>query len=292
MSGKQSGLVWDHVITGNKRLVLLALAEAAEHDGTRCYPSIGRLAWMTGLGRRTVQRAIDYLSSPEVGVLVRVRDEQPRRPTEWRLEVQRLPRKAPFRRGDRGERVGAKVTPWNDRPEGVPSATPQGANGDVVGASLVAPDPSSYSSDDSSESVISRWIEIRRDLARHRFIDERPLRSLRSAVNDALQRGVPANLVRRTIEEAARRTFANPLDVDDGVVAWLRAAEEEHEHEQCSRRAAQERAAAERDHDAAIEAERAELRRQYPGLTWSQIVARVAPLRAPEVDRTATARTW
>lgn len=272
MSGKQSGLVWDHVIAGNKRLVLLALAEAAEHDGTRCYPSIGRLVWMTGLGRRTVQRAIDYLSSPEVGVLVKVRDEQPRRPTEWRLEIQRLARKAPFRRGDRGERVGAKMTPSTGGPDEVPAATSQGANGERVGASLVAPDSSSYSSDDSSESAVSRWIELRRGLPRYRFIDASAIATLRAGIRDAEQRGVSAAVIRAAIEEAARRPFANPAGAEDGVSDWIAVAAERDARERRERAEAEARNVQKQERDAASEASWQELERQHPGRTRRELV--------------------
>lgn len=143
MSGKQTGLVWDHVIAGNRRLVLLALADAAEHDGSRCFPSTARVAWMTGLSRRTVQRHIDHLASPEVGVLIHVAKARQHRPTEWRLAVHKLPRKAPFR--------SDSLTPLTDG-AGATTREVRGDKPDPRGVTRVTPYPSSYPSNERNRS--------------------------------------------------------------------------------------------------------------------------------------------
>ena len=48
MSVKVMGKVWDADLPPNLKLVLLAYADAAEHDGTEIWPGHERLASMTG----------------------------------------------------------------------------------------------------------------------------------------------------------------------------------------------------------------------------------------------------
>mgnify|MGYP002626830334 CR=1 FL=1 len=71
MSVKVLGRVWDTALPPNQRLVLLAYADAAEHDGTRSFPGEERLSDMTGYSRSQVQRITTELV--KLGVLVRVK---------------------------------------------------------------------------------------------------------------------------------------------------------------------------------------------------------------------------
>ena len=48
---------WSQELTPSQKLALLALAEHANDSGV-CWPSLARLASLTGMGKRTVQRAI------------------------------------------------------------------------------------------------------------------------------------------------------------------------------------------------------------------------------------------
>lgn len=64
MSWEATGRAWQSGATGNDLLVLLALADHAGGEDDpfgHAYPSIGRLETMTGLSRRTVQRALRTL---------------------------------------------------------------------------------------------------------------------------------------------------------------------------------------------------------------------------------------
>ena len=70
MSVKVMGKVWDADLPPNLKLVLLAYADAAEHDGTEIWPGHKRLASMTGYSRSQVERNTRDLV--ERGVLVRV----------------------------------------------------------------------------------------------------------------------------------------------------------------------------------------------------------------------------
>jgi DNA-binding MarR family transcriptional regulator len=58
MSVQATTWAWNQSTTTTEKLVLLALADHAWPDGTHAYPSVGRLARMTGLTERSVRRAI------------------------------------------------------------------------------------------------------------------------------------------------------------------------------------------------------------------------------------------
>ena len=69
MSVKVMGRVWDADLPPNLKIVLLAYADAAEHDGTEIWPGWERIAAMTGYSRTTVARLTTELL--ELGVLVK-----------------------------------------------------------------------------------------------------------------------------------------------------------------------------------------------------------------------------
>ncbi len=79
-------------VCGNDRLVLLAIADAADKEGRNAWPAIDTLASMAGLSRRTVQRSIRSLE--KLGMLTvekqaggdkEMRDDQ--RPNRYTLPV-------------------------------------------------------------------------------------------------------------------------------------------------------------------------------------------------------------
>ena len=62
MSIKVMAAVWDESdAVGNARLVLLAIADSCDHDGTNAWPSVATIARKTLLSDRTVQRRIKEL---------------------------------------------------------------------------------------------------------------------------------------------------------------------------------------------------------------------------------------
>lgn len=64
MSVQATTWVWEHSkSTGSDRLVLLAIADAANREGAQSFQSAPSLAKMTGLSVRTVWRSIDALIS-------------------------------------------------------------------------------------------------------------------------------------------------------------------------------------------------------------------------------------
>ena len=62
MSVKVMALVWDaQGLTSSEKLVLLAYADHASHDGTGIWPAVETIAFKTSLHRRTVQRTTRIL---------------------------------------------------------------------------------------------------------------------------------------------------------------------------------------------------------------------------------------
>ena len=70
MSVKVMGKVWDTDLPGNLKIVLLAYADASEHDGTEIWPGRGRVASMCGIAVSTADRLTRDLI--KAGYLVQV----------------------------------------------------------------------------------------------------------------------------------------------------------------------------------------------------------------------------
>lgn len=61
MSVKVMGIVWDLEMGKDEKLVLLAYADHANHEGINIFPSIDTVAKKTGYSRRSVQRITEKL---------------------------------------------------------------------------------------------------------------------------------------------------------------------------------------------------------------------------------------
>jgi Helix-turn-helix domain len=96
MSVKQMGMVWDLDLPANKKLVLLAYADHADHDGGSVYPSLGRIAHKTGYSRRQVIRTAHELVKS--GLMEKVRESTHDAPAEYRLRLERGDILAPLRK--------------------------------------------------------------------------------------------------------------------------------------------------------------------------------------------------
>lgn len=94
MSAKASGRVWDLDLPHNKRLVLLAMADHADHEGRNIYPSTDLIAWKTGYSSRQIQRVIDTLIAD--GILVVVEKARQQRPVTYALDFSAGKIKEPF----------------------------------------------------------------------------------------------------------------------------------------------------------------------------------------------------
>ncbi len=108
MSGKASGRVWDMDLPHNKMLILLAMADHADHQGRKIYPGLELIAWKTGYSLATVQRTIDELVNQD-GILEITKQGGGRgHPTEYAINFAAAPAKAPYR-----SKKGSKMTPFN-----------------------------------------------------------------------------------------------------------------------------------------------------------------------------------
>ena len=73
MSGKISGLCWDLDLPHNQLIVLLAMADHADHDGNNVFPSLRLVSWKTGYSEQTCRRAIKKLV--EYKILIQYKSE-------------------------------------------------------------------------------------------------------------------------------------------------------------------------------------------------------------------------
>ena len=70
MSAKIMGKVWDLDLPHNKLIVLLAMADHADHLGNNIFPSQGLIAWKTGYSVKQVRRIIQDLVKDQILVIV------------------------------------------------------------------------------------------------------------------------------------------------------------------------------------------------------------------------------
>ncbi len=91
--------VWGLNVSQAWLLILLALADCADDGGRSVRPSVAFLAWKVNLTERQVRRILADLRVR--GVLVVVRPAGQHRPVEYRLRLDVLPAKPPFRSTDK-----------------------------------------------------------------------------------------------------------------------------------------------------------------------------------------------
>lgn len=113
MSVKAMSRVWELQLHHAERLVLLALADHADHLGANIYPSIGLIAWKTGYSESQVRRIMQQLVT--VGFLNVVRSGGGRgNATVYRFDLEAGTVKAPYVNGDGGS--GGTMTPIPAKP--------------------------------------------------------------------------------------------------------------------------------------------------------------------------------
>lgn len=87
-------MVWELDLPHEQLLVLLSLADNADHWGRKCFPGVALTAWKCGYSNRQVQRVLQRLR--EKGIIEAVaRELGGRRPTEYALHLERGPKKEP-----------------------------------------------------------------------------------------------------------------------------------------------------------------------------------------------------
>lgn len=95
MSWKISGLVWELDLTHSQQSVLLAMADHAEHDGSKVFPSVARIAWKTSYSERQVRRVMSKLRG--LKILVIVKEANRYRPREYKIDISAGKTKKAFR---------------------------------------------------------------------------------------------------------------------------------------------------------------------------------------------------
>jgi len=78
------GKVWGLDLPHNKLLILLALADHADHEGNNVYPSLGLIAWKTGYSEQQVRRVMRLLEQD--GILVAT-NKTPGKATRYRIDL-------------------------------------------------------------------------------------------------------------------------------------------------------------------------------------------------------------
>lgn len=91
--------VWALDVSQAWLLILLALADCADDAGRSVRPSVDLIAWKTNLTTRHIRRLLADLRHR--GVLIVVRPAAQHRPVEYRLRLDVLPVKPPFRSTDK-----------------------------------------------------------------------------------------------------------------------------------------------------------------------------------------------
>lgn len=103
MSAKILGQVWDLQLTAAQQLVMLALADHADHNGENAYPSIDLIAWKTGYSERQVRRILKSLVKEKILSQV----SRPGRTSVYSIHLENGKKKQPY----------TKTTGQNDTPD-------------------------------------------------------------------------------------------------------------------------------------------------------------------------------
>jgi hypothetical protein len=152
MSIKQMSQVWEHEFDHPEQSILLALADHADDDGAKIFPSVEYICWKTGYKERQVRRLLKKLR--EQRVLLVLREGGGRGyPTEYKLNLAAAPRKPPYRPTFNAPEApqeeaekGAILTGFPpDTPEqkGATATTEKGATATTEkGATATTPEPS------------------------------------------------------------------------------------------------------------------------------------------------------
>jgi len=84
------------------KFVVVALADNADDENDKLWPSVGFIAWKTGQSERQVQRSFQYLR--QVGALIPLERESGgrHRSIVYRLDLEMLPLAEPYARSRRG----------------------------------------------------------------------------------------------------------------------------------------------------------------------------------------------
>lgn len=108
MSGKTTGKVWDLELPLAQMLVLLAMADKADHNDDNIHPGVPLLAWMTGYSERQVRRIMRQLEA--IGLLVATHVIAGK-PTVYRIDVSKGHLKPAFESRSKASTPDITVSP-------------------------------------------------------------------------------------------------------------------------------------------------------------------------------------
>lgn len=145
MSIKLMSLVWECDLPPNQTFVLLAMADHAHDDGSRCFPSVAKLAWKCGYSRRQIQNIIQALRKKAI-LLVVNHDTGGRgsdgrgQSTEYLIRLTDVPKKQPYQSNARSStQKGAIIAPLtlqSTTQKGAPQCTHRDEIHDKEGCTL------------------------------------------------------------------------------------------------------------------------------------------------------------
>lgn len=106
MSGKATGMVWELDLPHAQQFVLLAMADHADQEGAKIFPSVADIAWKTGYSDRQVRRIIKIMRDSSVLELTKANygkygtncyrinwDKAPKKPIQTRPDILSSPDK-------------------------------------------------------------------------------------------------------------------------------------------------------------------------------------------------------
>lgn len=100
------GQAWDLDLPASKLLVLLAMADHADHNGNNVYPSVELIAWKTGYSESQARRIMKSLVKDEI-LSAQLR---PGRTTLYSLHLDKGKLKEPFKRSNTGFQIDTPST--------------------------------------------------------------------------------------------------------------------------------------------------------------------------------------
>lgn len=143
MSVKVMGKVWELDLPHNQLLVLLSLADHADHEGNNVYPSLGLTAWKTGYSIQQVRRVMRELEKS--GVLIAITRKAGTK-TKYRIDTS-----AGKVKPDYTPSKMSPVTKSNDHPLHFVTSTPYIPPDDSTGINHPLEPSSNLSSDDDAQ---------------------------------------------------------------------------------------------------------------------------------------------
>lgn len=93
--------VWTLNLPHDQQSILMALADHAHDDGSKCFPGVDYLAWKTGYGRRSVQRILRSIEMAGIARPVAYLLGGRGHAREYILDLEKGVIKSPFRTEER-----------------------------------------------------------------------------------------------------------------------------------------------------------------------------------------------